>query len=242
MSIELLLLILLVFIASVVGTLSGFGTSSIMVPVMLLFFPLPLTLLFAAITHWFVDIWKMMFFRTGTRKWRLILWFAIPGTVASYIGARISVSVPEDTLTRVLGIFFLAYVLFILLKREWKLPEHNLTAGVGGLASGLAAGIFGVGGAIRGAFLSAFSLPKEVYLFTSGATALVIDSTRIVGYLAGGTRLEGVFFWGLLIFIPFTLLGSWVAKYFVDRIPQKYFRVFIGLFLAGVATKFLLFP
>lgn len=43
---ELFILTLLVFVASIVGTFSGFGTSTIMVPVMLLFFPLSVTLLF----------------------------------------------------------------------------------------------------------------------------------------------------------------------------------------------------
>ncbi len=241
MSIELVVLTLLVFFASAVGTFSGFGTSTIMVPVMLLFFPLPLTLLFVGIIHWFGDIWKMMLFRTGIRKWRLILWFAIPGIAASYLGAAMSLAVAEEVLTRILGGFLLGYVMFIFFKSEWKLPEHNLTAGAGGLASGFAAGIFGVGGAIRGAFLSAFNLPKEVYIFTSGAMAFVIDSTRIAGYLAGGARLEGLFLWGLFIFVPVSLLGAWAASRFVDRVSQKQFRLFIAVFLAAVALRFLLF-
>ncbi len=241
MHIELFVLILLVFIASAVGTFSGFGTSTIMVPVMLLFFPLPLTLLFVGVIHWFGDIWKMILFRRGLRKWRLILWFAVPGILASYYGATLSLVVEEVILTRILGGFLLLYVLFILINREWKLPEHNLTAGAGGLASGFAAGIFGVGGAIRGAFLSAFNLPKEVYLFTSGVMALIIDSTRIAGYLAGGAKLEGLFLWGLLIFIPVSFLGAWVARFFVDRVRQDHFRLAVAVFLALVALRFLLF-
>ena len=62
---ELILLSLLAVIASGVGTLTGFGTSTIMLPVLLFFFPLPVTLLFAGIVHWFGDIWKMLFFRSG---------------------------------------------------------------------------------------------------------------------------------------------------------------------------------
>ncbi len=242
MSVELIVLALLVFIASAVGTFSGFGTSTIMVPVMLLFFPLPVTLLFVGIIHWFGDIWKMALFRSGIRKWRLILWFAVPGIAASYLGATMSLTVDEAILTRILGGFLLAYVLFIFFRSEWKLPEHNLTAGAGGLASGFAAGIFGVGGAIRGAFLSAFNLPREVYLFTSGAMALVIDTTRIAGYLVGGARLEGLFLWGMFIFVPVSLLGAWAASRFVESVPQGRFRLYIAVFLAAVALRFLLFP
>lgn len=213
-----------------------------MVPVMLLFFPLPVTLLFVGIIHWFGDIWKMLLFRTGIRKWRIILWFAIPGVAASYLGATMSLTVDEALLTRVLGGFLLVYVLFIIFNSEWKLPEHKLTAGAGGLASGFAAGIFGVGGAIRGAFLSAFNLPREVYLFTSGAMALIIDTTRITGYLAGGAMLEGLFLWGMIIFVPVSLTGAWVASRLVKQVPQERFRLFIAIFLAAIALRFLLFP
>jgi len=242
MIIELFVITLLVFIASIIGTFSGFGTSTIMVPVMLLFFPLPLTLLFVGIIHWFGDVWKMLFFATGIRKWRLIIWFAVPGVLASYLGAAMSLSVDEALLTRILGGFLLAYVLFIFFKSEWQLPEHKLTAGAGGLASGFAAGIFGVGGAIRGAFLAAFNLPREVYLFTSGAMALVIDTTRIVGYLAGGAMLEGLFLWGMIIFVPVSLIGAWMASRLVKRVPPERFRFFIAAFLAAVALRFLLLP
>lgn len=242
MGIDLLLIGVVVFVASLVDVFSGFGTSTVMVPVMLLFFPLPLTLLFVGVMHWFSDIWKMLFFRPNIRPWKLILWFAVPGIIASYIGANISVTVSEEVLLRILGGFLLAYVLFILWKPEWKLPVSNLTVSAGGLTSGLAAGTFGVGGVIRGALLSASNLPKEVYFFISGAMGLMINSTRIAGYVVGGTRLEGLFLWGLLVFIPLSFLGSLVAKRLVDRVPQKHFRIFIKLFLAVVAVKFLIFP
>ena len=107
MTIELLVLTLLVFIASAMGTFSGFGTSTIMVPVMLLFFPLPVTHLFVGVIHWFGDIWKMMLFRSGIRQWRTILWFAVPGFFASYLGAAMSITVNEAILTRILGGFLL---------------------------------------------------------------------------------------------------------------------------------------
>lgn len=184
----------------------------------------------------------MALFRSGIRQWRTILWLAVPGFFASYLGTTMSITVNEAILTRILGGFLLVYVLFILFKSEWKLTQHHLTAGVGGLLSGFAAGIFGVGGAIRGVFLSAFNLRKEVYLFTSGAIALVIDTTRIAGYLDGGDRIEGVFLWGLLLFITVSLLGAWTASRFVDRVPQGRFRLYIALFLAAVALRYLLVP
>ena len=239
---QILLLSLLVLVASAIGTFSGFGIATIMMPVLLLFFPLSFALLFVSIVHWFGDVWKVLLFRQGARKWKLILWFAIPGVLAGWFGATISFSFPPEFLLRVLGAFLLLYAAFLLFNPKWRIPQSNTVVGIGGLLSGFTAGVFGVGGEIRGAALAAFNLPKKVYLFTAGFAALFIDSTRIVTYLAGGTRLEGLFLWGLLLFIPLSFVGAFIAKKFVNRIPQQYFRFVIALFLALAGLKFLLFP
>ncbi|MGH9857786.1 MAG: TSUP family transporter [Acidobacteriota bacterium] len=93
MALEIVSLFFLTFIAAGVDTLTGFGTSTIMVPVLLLFFPLPLTLLFVGIIHWFGDIWKMLLFKSGM-QWRLLFLFGGAGLVASYFGASLIVSFP----------------------------------------------------------------------------------------------------------------------------------------------------
>jgi uncharacterized protein len=238
---ELILLALLTFIAAGVGTLTGFGTSTLMVPVLTLFFPLSVTLLFVGIIHFFGDVWKMALFRGGL-EWNLILGFGIPGIVASYFGATLTVAAPEELLQRLLGGFLLAYVVFLFLHQDWKLPDHTGMAVAGGTLSGFSAGIFGVGGAIRSTFLSAFDLPKSVYIFTSGAIAFIIDAVRITTYLWEGTRLEPLLLYGMALFIPVSLLGAWVAKKLVGRIPQDAFRLVIAAFLGAVAIRYLFLP
>ena len=108
--------------------------------------------------------------------------------------------------------------------------------------SGFFAGIFGVGGAIRSTFLSAFNLKKAVYIFTAGAIAFVIDTTRIATYLTGGTKLQHIPNMALALAIPTSLLGAFLAKKIVDKIPQNSFRKIIAIFLGIVTLKFLLFP
>lgn len=186
---ELIYITLFTILASGIGTLTGFGTSTIMVPVLLFFLPLPQTLLLVGIIHWFGDIWKIVFSKKGF-NWKLILTFGIAGIITSYLGASIVFSISEKLLSRILGGFLIAYVLFLFSKPTFKIPKHTITALSGGSLSGFFAGIFGVGGAVRGVFLSAFDLPKAVYISTAGAIALFIDSTRIVTYLINGVSLE----------------------------------------------------
>lgn len=234
-----MLLALLTLIASVLGTATGFGTSTVMVPVLGLLFPLPVTLLFVGIIHLCGDIWKIILFRTGL-DWRLVLGFGLPGIAGSYIGASLTLQLPLLPAKQLLGGFLVLYVVFLLLKTRWSLPRTNGIAVSGGLLSGLFAGFFGVGGAVRGAFLAAYDLPKDMYIFTSGLIALFIDASRISRYMIGGTQLGSELWYTLLLCIPLSFCGAVLAKRFLAGIPQKHFRVFVALFLGLVGLKLLL--
>lgn len=168
--------------------------------------------------------------------------FIIPGVLISFAGAWLSVHYAKYPLKRILEVFLILYVGFIFFRRGWKLPKSFLTAAAGGTLSGFFAGLFGVGGAVRGAFLSAFDLPKSVYVFTSGLIAFFVDITRLAGYLLGGTRLPNSLEAALIICVPVSLLGAVITRIFLDRLPQNYFRLVVAVFLAAVALKLLLYP
>lgn len=232
---------MLTLLASGLGTATGFGTSTVMVPILILFFPLPVTLLFVGIIHLCGDIWKIILFRTGF-DWRLILGFGLSGIIASFLGASLSLQTSSLPLKQLLGIFLICYTLYLFLKRRWVVPKTNNTVVCGGLLSGFFAGLFGVGGAIRGAFLTAFDLPKEVYIMTSGIIALFIDITRVTRYLTGGITLNQELLYTLLVCIPLSFTGAFIAKKFMERIPQKSFRLFVGIFIGLVGIKLILLP
>ena len=238
---EIPLIILLVIIASGVGTMTGFGTSTIMVPVMLLFYPVPQTLFFVGIIHFFGNVWKLLLFRKGVR-WRLILSFGIPGIAATYLGASLVFSVSQTVLSRVLGGFLILYVVYLFAKSSFKVRPSLLYGACGGALSGFLAGVFGIGGAVRGMFLTAFDLPKAVYIATAGSIALFIDATRLTTYFTQGARLEKLLLYGLPLFIPASFLGAAVAKRIVDRIPQQHFRKIVAVFLLLMGIKLFLLP
>lgn len=235
MDFQFIYIITITLLASGIGAVAGFGTSTIMVPAMLLLFPLPETLLFVGIIHWFGDIWKMLLFRHGL-KWRLILAAGIPGTITSIIGASLSVNISKDIMLKILGVILICYVILLQVRRCCKLPEKDSTAIAGGTSYGFIAGMLGIGGEVRSAFLSAFDLEKAVYIATAGAIALAIDSSRIVTYMVDGTKLSPVILSGLLVFILASFLGSVAGRKVVNRIPQEWFRTVVSgfLFIAGV--------
>ena len=207
-----------------------------MIPVMVLFVPLPVALLFVGIIHLCGDVWKVLLFKRGL-DWKLILGFGLSGIATSFLGASLSLQAQTLPLKKILGAFLILYVLYLFSKREWVLPKTNRTSVCGGALSGFFAGFFGVGGAVRGAFLTAFNLPKEVYLFTSGLIALFIDLTRVARYVWGGSRLEADLLLALIFCIPVSFAGAYMAKRFLNRLSQKFFRLFVAVFLALVGIK-----
>lgn len=219
--------------------MTGFGTSTILVPVLSLQYPLSETLLFVGTVHWFGDIWKMLFFKKGANL-KLILLFGVTGIIVSFIGARLAGIFPDYILQRMLGGFLLAYVFFIWINPKWKLPKTNANALIGGGMSGFFAGLFGVGGAIRSTFLSAYNLDKTVFLFTSGAIGFLIDSSRIIGYVSGGIGFSKYTVIALIGAVVVSFGGAYFAKLIVDIIPQKRFRMVVAMALLIIGVRYLL--
>jgi len=91
-ALDIIFIALLTMIASLIGTLAGFGNIH----------NLPQTLLLAGIIHWFNDVWKLILFGEGIR-WKLFLAFGIPGIFASFLGSSLSLDVSRDVLSRALG-------------------------------------------------------------------------------------------------------------------------------------------
>ncbi len=70
--------------------------------------------------------------------------------------------------------------------------------------------------------------------------ALFIDVTRVGRYLQGGTRLGPELLIALLISIPVSFLGAYLARRLLNRIPKRNFRLFVAIFLALVGARLII--
>ncbi len=236
---SLIALLVLILFASTTGTITGFGTSTLMLPVILIFHPLSDALIFVTIIHWFNAVWRLLYFRTGFDL-KLVLTFGISGIVTSIIGAKVVFLVDEYILTKLIAVFLLAYSVFLLKNPSFQISFNKRTGVIGGALSGFIAGIFGMGGAIRSAFLAAFNLPKEIYLANSALLLAIIDTSRLLTYFyekQGIGNLLGMSYTNVIICILFSFIGVSLGKKIVDKIPQEQFRIIIAVFLMIIAVK-----
>lgn len=238
---EIFAIAVLTLVASTMGTITGFGTSTLMIPVLVMVLPPVEAIFLVAIIHWFGNVWKVALFHKGFNP-KLIALFGVMGLLTSYLGASVSLGAGKEILLRCLGFFLSGYAIFLLFQAKFQVHAGNLAALCGGALSGFFAGMFGIGGAIRSLFLSAFDLPKEIYIATAGAIGLMVDATRIIAYFTSGVSLPPQLWWSLLILIPVSFAGAQVAKRIVDKIPQEKFRRVIAMFLVIIAGKLIAFP
>ena len=233
-----MLFFLFAFFTEVAGTMAGFGSSTLVLPLALLFFDFKSALVIVALLHIFGNVGRVAFFRHGLDK-RLIILFGIPSVICAVIGASLVNYISQDVLRFILGIFLLLFAGVSLIKPALQFPPTKTSALVGGGASGFIAGLIGTGGALRGSFLTAFNLDKNVYIATSAIIAIAVDITRLPIYLAGGF-LDAKYYWYIPILFAVAIVGSFIGKLIMNIISQHTFRVVVLSAIGIIGMKFIL--
>ncbi len=224
------------FFAEVIGTIAGFGSSTVFLPIALFFLDFKTALTLVAIFHISGNIGRITFFRHGFNR-RLLLIFGLPSVFLTLFGALLVIYVPSDILKLILGIFLLVFSLASLAKTEISFSPSAKNSLVGGSLSGFFAGLIGTGGALRGAFLTSFSLEKSVYIATAAAISLAVDITRIPVYFGSGFLEQQDYYYIPILFL-LAISGSFTGKKIVSRVSQPTFRRFVLVAIILASLKF----
>src|SRR3990167_6050456 len=144
-----ILLFFAAFASEVIGTMAGFGSSTIFLPLALLFVDFQTALVLVAFLHIFGNLGRISFFRHGLDK-SLIIKFGIPSVILTIIGALLVSHISQDLLKGILGIFLIGFASYSLLRENFAVSPSTTNAIIGGSLSGFLAGLIGTGGALRG--------------------------------------------------------------------------------------------
>lgn len=225
MTTEVLAFFALLLVAEVLGTIGGFGSSMLVMPLAGWFLPFDQALGLTAIFHVFSNGAKMLLFRKGV-SWHLLLWLGVPAVIGVIIGARLTGFLQEQALMVAMGALLVVLGITLLIKRAWRLRPTKPNAVAGGAISGFIAGLAGTGGAVRGVTLAAFALEKNAFVSTSAWIDMGVDLSRSVVYASQGFVTSAV-----LAYLPAMVIasfgGSWLGKKALDRIDQDRFRVIV---------------
>ena len=227
------LFVLLAFLSEIIGTVSGFGSSILFVPIASMFFDFKTVLGITAVFHVFSNLSKITLFREGINK-EIALKLGTPAVAFVLLGAWLTTFLPTVLLPLLMNIGLLLLSCYLLFNFNKTVKQTNLNLYLGGASSGFLAGLTGTGGAVRGITLAAFQLPKTVFIATSALIDLGVDSSRAVVYIS-----NGYFKTDYLILIPFligiSIAGSYIGKLILKRTSETVFRYIVLITIIGIS-------
>ncbi len=226
-------LFVLLLVAEVLGTIGGFGSSMLVMPIASFFLPFDQALGLTALFHVFSNAAKILLFRDGLHK-RLLLTMGLPAVIGVVIGARLTAFLPGATMELALSISLVLLAALLLAMPVLRVRSSTRNAAIGGGASGFIAGLVGTGGAIRGLVLAAFDLEKNAFISTSAWIDLGVDLSRTAVYAGQGYLTDRVW-----TFLPgmavVSLTGTWLGRWVLGRVSQERFRRIVLFLVIAVA-------
>ncbi|MES2555753.1 MAG: sulfite exporter TauE/SafE family protein [Bacteroidota bacterium] len=232
----LLLFILLSLVAEILGTIGGFGSSMFFVPIAGYFFDFHSVLGITALFHLSSNFSKIALFRNGFDK-KLVITIGIPAVIFVIIGGFLSQFFDSKLLEVSLAVFLIVLSGLLLLFRQFSLKPTISNSIIGGSVSGVAAGLLGTGGAVRGLTLAAFKLDKERFIATSAIIDMAIDLSRSVVYFSNGyMHRHDLYLVPILLVVAIT--GTLIGKKVLTRFSESKFRnlVLYLILFVGILT------
>jgi uncharacterized protein len=226
-------------LAGAVAAISGFGIGSLLTPVLASHVGTKVAVAAVSVPHLigtavrFAKLWPHV---DGPAFRRFGILSAAGGLLGALLNARVSAPV----LSVVLGILLLFAGLSGLLGFAERMRFGRNAAWIAGALSGLFGGLVGNQGGIRSAALMGFDLPKERFVATATAVALVVDAARMPVYVWTEWR-ELVALWPFVLgAVAGVLIGTLGGVRLLRRIPERVFRPAVSLLIVALGVYMLL--
>ena len=248
---EILLICLAAFFASLLTFFSGFGLGTILMPVFALFFPLDMAIALTGVVHLLNNLFKI--YLVGKKaSWRVVVQFGAPAIVSALIGAWILMSFSETTVwhTYSLGaiefmitplkvmisilMFVFAFLELFPFFKKLEFDENKLF--FGGVISGFFGGLSGHQGALRSAFLIKCGLSKESFIATGVIISSLIDISRVSVYFTKFSSIGLVENLNLLLGpVLAAFAGALIGKKTLKKITTTFVQITVAVMIMLMA-------
>ena len=134
--------LLLSLLAEIIGTIGGFGSSVFFVPIANFYFDFHSVLGLTALYHLSSNLSKILLFKKGLDK-SLLINMGIPSVLFVVIGGLTSRYINSQYLEIILGAFLIVLSLLFLADKGIRVSPNHFNSRLGGMLSGLSAGLRG---------------------------------------------------------------------------------------------------
>ena len=228
---------IIAFVAAAVASVAGFGTATMTIPFLSWIIGFKQAIIIIAFFHGFSNLFKLIQLRQAVNI-RLMLWYGIPTVITAIVGAYLLEIVAPKAIGLGIGIFLILFAIYTFINPSRTLPEREYVLVTGGLLSGFTAGLIGLGGAIRGAFLISTKIKKETYIATSASIALFTDIARCTTYVVRG-NLESQYYWYIPVLLIIGFIGTRLGVRLLKWLPELTVKRIILVLLILVSISFI---
>jgi uncharacterized membrane protein YfcA len=231
------LLLVTAFVAATLAAVTGFGGAAVLLPILVLVFGVRDAIPILTVAQLIGNASRVWFNRREL-SYRVVAWFALGGVPAALLGGVLFAKAPGSLLTRLLGLFLLLTVVY----RRWRkgkvrpIPLRGFA--VLGAGSSFLSALVGSVGPIMAPFFLAYGLVKGAYIGTEALATVVMHVTKLIAYEGTSVLTPHAVLMGLVLG-PVMIVGSYVGKRIVDRIPEHVFVWLIEATLVLAGTWFL---
>jgi uncharacterized membrane protein YfcA len=227
------------FLAGAIASVTGFGIGSILTPFLGITIGIKLAVAAVTIPHVCGSFLRFWTLRHKLDK-EVLGTFGVMSALGAISGALLHVYAQSPVLKILLAAILIFAGAMGVAGLSDRLRFGRGEAWVAGGLSGLLGGMIGNQGGIRAAAMLAFEVPKEAFVATATAIALIVDGVRLPVYLLHEGR-DMLRVWPLIaITSAAVLLGTIAGRTLLGRIPDKLFRRLVaGLILILGVTMLL---
>ena len=230
----LLLIAVAAFMASTVASVAGFGGSAILLPVLVPAFGPRDAVLILTIVQLGGNLSRVA--ANGSEvALPVVGWFALGAVPFAVLGGAAFASAPLGVLTRLLGVFLIAMVVWRHTGRPVRGEMPLRAFAVLGAVSSFVSALIGTTGPLLVPFFLAHGLLKGAFIGTEALATVVIQVGKVATYAAAGVFTVTAVTAGVAI-IPVVVLGSFVGKRVLRGLSDETFvRIVEGTMIVAGA-------
>lgn len=228
-----IIILMAAFLFSGLTFFSGFGLATVLTPVFILFFPVPISIGLTAIVHLLNNLFKLLLVgKRGNNE--VLLKFGLPALIGAVFGGFALLTIARESfiinyrflnqhfhvelVNLIMGMLILFFAILEIIPQSNKISLNKNLLPFGGFLSGFFGGLSGHQGVFRSVFLLKCNLSKEQFIATGILIACMVDIVRISIY---GLNFLDAKIISELPLLTLTVLFAFMGSYLASRYMQK---------------------
>lgn len=233
---EIALLTLATLVAGTLAAVTGFGGAAILLPLLVGMFGPREAIPILTVAQLIGNASRTSFNRREL-DYPVVGWFTLGAVPAAIAGGLLFASAPLSALTRLLGAFLIAVVVYRHVRKKPQTMPLRAFTPLGAGASFLSA-LLGSVGPLMAPFFLAYGLAKGAYIGTEALCSLIMHVVKLATY--GGASLLSIKGAGIGVALGVGLIvGSYIGKRIVDRVSERVFVLLVEVTLVVAGLRFL---